>query len=424
MRLQKEGALVFDKRNLTFAETWENMRGARGLKEKYGVLKTWLESGSWDVEVDERVGRIDFLIGDYNDNFVHFYALRMFKQLWMSVTLAATTGAPNVLFIFLGQLMELLLQFTYSPFNDKIHNITELLSMLCNSITVLSVGMSALSIVTIDDTVLLLISTVGTLVAALGSLSVGSLISSWSSLSTLCGWKIKVIPLQEPPTQGSEFHGMAKARQVGKQVAVQSLNNVSAAKDAVGSLDEEEDGQADRAGQGEIGSGSGWVPTHNQTNSDHQHIDGDFQNRRTPRGETHPDPHAHMHTKTHAYTHAPAHARTPPGVLHHASSSAERQLLIETHEHNLHAESQGHAMEQRKAEADLQRRLRERKEHRQEQITQIYAMLDGKMAENETRDAQAKVHNMMQEHVQDAHQDHEGLQQLHAVRDALTQAQQ
>ena len=65
MRLQKEGALVFDKRNLTFAETWENMRGARGLKEKYGVLKTWLESGSWDVEVDERVGRIDFLIGDY-----------------------------------------------------------------------------------------------------------------------------------------------------------------------------------------------------------------------------------------------------------------------------------------------------------------------------------------------------------------------
>lgn len=65
MLLQREGALVFDKNNLTFSETWQNLRAATGLKEKYGLLKAWLSSGSWDVEVDARVARIDFLIGDY-----------------------------------------------------------------------------------------------------------------------------------------------------------------------------------------------------------------------------------------------------------------------------------------------------------------------------------------------------------------------
>ena len=126
---------------------------------------------------------------------MHFYALRMVKQLWMSVTLAATTGPPNVLFVFLGQIMELLLQFAYVPYNDKIHNLTELISMFCNSITILCVGCSALSIVTIDDTVLLMLSTVGTLVAALGSLSLGTLISSWSSFSAFFGVVYHLFPL-------------------------------------------------------------------------------------------------------------------------------------------------------------------------------------------------------------------------------------
>jgi hypothetical protein len=183
MNLRMEGVMTFEKKALTWAEMWESMRGAAGLKEKYSVLKAWLVLGTWDVEADARVQRMDFLISDYNDNLVHFYALRMFKQIWMSVTLASTSGRPNIIFVFLAQLMELFLQVVYAPFNDKAKNVTESISQLCNTVAILCVGITVLTDVAspIDDTVLVIVSSLGTMVTAVGSFSLGSFISAFST---------------------------------------------------------------------------------------------------------------------------------------------------------------------------------------------------------------------------------------------------